>query len=372
VTVLFAVESMERAGAEQVVLSLVRGLDRKRFRPVVCCLTERGELAELVEAEGVPVEALHKHPHFDLPVVPRLWSVLKKYDVRILHSHVWPANVWGRVVGRAAGGLRLVVTEHNVDLWKRKPHFAVDRFLARFTNRIVCVSRAVEGFYRDVVGVPQKKLVYVPNGIDPEPFARSIDVAAKRRSLSVEPDERVVAIVARLIPQKDHGTLLNALKKLDERGVGARCLVVGDGALRADLEKRARELELEGRVRFLGERRDVAEVLLASDVAVLSSIHEGMPLAVLEAMAAAKPVVVTDVGGNREVVRDGETGIVVPPGDPGALSDALARLLTSSEVARKMGAAGRERVLREFSLIAMVKRNEEIYEEDRMARCEPH
>ncbi len=362
-TVLYAVESMERAGAEQVVLSLVRGLDRDRFRPVVCCLTERGELALEVEGLGVAVEALHKHPHFDFPVVPKLVSVLRKHRVDIIHSHVWPANVWGRVVGRAVGAPGLVVTEHNVDLWKRRPHFLLDRFLARFTNRIVCVSRAVERFYHERVGIPREKLTYVPNGIDPLPFAVDIDAAAVRRSLSVPEEGPVVAIVARLLPQKDHRCLLQALARMRDRGVSVSCLVVGDGTLRPELERLVLDLKLGEGVRFLGERRDVAPLLLASDVVVLSSVHEGMPLAILEGMAAGKPAVVTDVGGNAEVVRDGVTGFVVRPDDPAALAEAIEKLIRSPGRAREMGAAGRERVVREFSRDSMIRGNEDIYEE---------
>ncbi len=361
-TVLYAVESMERAGAEQVVLSLLRGLDRKRFRPVVCCLTERGELAEQAEALGVPLEALGKHPRFDLPVVPRLVSVLRRHRVEIVHSHVWPANVWGRVVGGAMRVRGLVVTEHNVDLWKRKTHFLVDRCLARLTNRILCVSKAVERFYHESAGIPREKLEVVPNGIDPAPFAESIDAASVRREVGVRKAGPVLAVVARLLPQKDHRNLLEALARLKERGLEVSCLVAGDGPLREELEKLALERKLGDTVRFLGERRDVPRLLLASDLVVLSSAHEGMPLAVLEGMAAGKPAVVTDVGGNAEVVRNGETGFVVPPSDPAALANAIEKLLRAPDVARAMGAAGRERVRREFSVATMVRRNEEIYE----------
>lgn len=362
-TILFAVESMERAGAEQVVLSLVRGLDRDRFRAIVCCLTERGELADLVEEEGVPVIPLHKHPRFDLPVIPRLASIVRRHRVDIVHSHVWPANVWGRVVGAAMGTSAILVTEHNVDLWKGRLHFFLDRSLARVTDRILCVSRAVQRFYHETAGIEGRKLTYVPNGIDPSPFDRSVDVAEKRRELGLDPARPVVAVVARLLPQKHHSGFLRAMKLLKDRSVEASGLIVGEGALREELERETRELGLSDRVRFGGERRDVPEILLASDVIALSSIHEGMPLAILEGMAAGKPAVVTDVGGCREVVEHGVTGFVVPPREPEALAASIETLLRSPELARAMGGSGRERVRREFSLEAMVRRNQEIYDD---------
>lgn len=363
-TILFAVESMERAGAEQVVLSLISGLDRSRFRPVVCCLTERGELAEAVEDLEVPVVALHKHPHFDLPVIPKLTRVLREHRVDIVHSHVWPANVWGRVVGRANRVPHLVVTEHNVDLWKRWPHFLVDRALARITDRIACVSRAVQAFYRDTVGIPERKLEYLPNGIDTSLYAAPGNGLGESRAglaLGLGSDHHVVTIVARLLPQKNHHCLLQAVALWRAKDPLARCLVVGDGALREELEERARSLGVRDVVLFLGERRDVPRILAASDVVTLSSVHEGMPLAVLEGMAAGKPAVVTDVGGNREVVEDGRTGLVVPPEDPEALADAYEKLFSDTAVRARMGAQGRDRVNETFSLTAMVRRNEALY-----------
>ncbi|MGH9321440.1 MAG: GT4 family glycosyltransferase PelF [Vicinamibacteria bacterium] len=362
-TILFAVESMERAGAEQVVLSLVSGLDRDRFRPVVCCLTERGELADRVEEQGAPVIPLFKHPRFDLPVIPRLVSVLRRHRVDLVHSHVWPANVWGRVVGTAVRTRALLVTEHNVDLWKRRSHLVLDRFLARVTDRILCVSRAVERFYREEAGIDPRKLLYVPNGIDPLPFQREVNVCEKRRELGLDPRKPLVTVVARLLPQKHHTAFLRAMKLLEERSIEASGLIVGDGRLRAELEAEASGLGLSQRVFFAGERRDVPAILGASDVVALSSIHEGMPLAILEAMAAGKPAVVTDVGGNREIVEDGVTGFIVPPRDPAALASAIERLLRSPDLGRKLGASGRSRVQREFSLEAMVRRNQEIYDE---------
>jgi glycosyltransferase involved in cell wall biosynthesis len=360
-TILYGVESMERAGAERVVASLVRYIDRARFRPIVCCLTIKGELAEEIESQGVPVIALHKHPHFDLPVIPKLISLLKKHRVDIVHSHVWPADVWCRFVGKAVGTPGIVVTEHNVDLWKRKTHLTLDRWLSRWTDRIICVSEAVKRFYTDEAGIAPEKLVAVPNGIDPAPFQVPVDSDRKRRELGLDPASPLLTVVARLLPQKSHRDFLRAMKTLRDKGLQATGLIVGDGPLRQELENDARALGVVDRVRFLGKRRDVPEILAITHVVVLSSVHEGMPLAALEGMAAGKPAVVTDVGGNREVVRDGVTGFVVPARDPAALAEAAAKLLRSPSLAESFGRAGRDRVEREFSVERMVRRNESIY-----------
>ena len=235
-TVLYGVESMELAGAEQVVLSLVTRLDRARFRPVVCCLTEKGVLSGRLEALGVPVVALGKRPGLDLPILARLRRVMRAYEVDIVHTHVWPANVWCRLAAKLAGVPILLVTEHNVELWKRRTHMLVDRWLARATDRVICVSDAVRTFYRDQVHIPSVKLVRIHNGIDPAPFVARTDRLATRAALGIGPLEPVLIMVARLLPQKAHEYFLQALKLVHRAHPATWGLIVGDGPTRGALE----------------------------------------------------------------------------------------------------------------------------------------
>jgi glycosyltransferase involved in cell wall biosynthesis len=364
VNVLYGVESMEVAGAERVVLSLIQGLDRSRFRPMICCLTERGELADRAEALGVPVVALGKSPHFDWPVLPKLVSLLRRREITIVHTHVWPANVWLRVAARLAGVPVAVVTEHTVPLWKRRPQLLVDRWLAGATGRIICVAEAVRDFYRTRVGIAAEKLTRIHNGVMLEPFQELPDPSQQRTALGVDPRSRVLLAVGRLLPEKGHRYLLEALTRLRERHPRTVLLVAGEGPLRGELERASRAAGLNGSVRFLGNREDIPCLLLAADVLVLPSLREGLPLVVLEAMAAAKPVVVSDVGGTREAVVDGVTGLLVPPADPSALASALSVLLADPAKAQAMGREGRRRVEREFSAERMVREVERVYEEE--------
>jgi glycosyltransferase involved in cell wall biosynthesis len=362
--VLQLVETMEIAGAEQVVLSLARGLDRRRFRPIVGCLTDEGPLAASLKRESIPVFALGKRPGFDFSVVGRLVRVLRRERVDVVHTHVWNADVWGRFSAWLARVPVRMMTAHSVDVWKTRAHLAVDWGLAKVSDHVVCVSEAVRDFYGSQAGVSPRKLSVIRNGIDVSAFDLSPDVGDKRRELGLPPEGPICSVVARLLPEKGHRYLIDAVPRIREAFPGAVLLIVGNGGARPDLERRARELGLHGDgVRFLGERRDVPAILKASDVFVLpSSVREGLSISLLEAMAASRPVVVTDVGGNRETVENRRSGIVVPPADADALGDAVLEVLRDADLARGMGAAARARVESDFSDTRMVRETEELYE----------
>ena len=363
INVLYLVESMEVAGAEQVVLSLARSLDRKKFRPMVCCLTTRGPLAAVLEREGVPVVALGKRPGFDVSVVGGLVRVMREHEIHIVHTHVWPADVWGRLSAKIARVGILITTEHSVDVWKKRPHLAVDWCLSKISDRIVCVSDAVRSFYNSRAGIPPEKLAVIRNGIDLSPFDNKAEGSLKRNELGIPPDAPVCTVVARLLPEKGHRYFIEALTGIRRVLRSTVGLIVGDGPERKKLETLALNLHLDSNaLKFLGERRDVPELLHASDVFVLpSSVREGLSIALLEAMASRRSVVATDIGGNRELVEDGVTGVVVSPGDSDALAAGVLKVLQDKRLAQTMVAAARLKVEREFGVGRMVTETEDLY-----------
>ncbi len=362
--VLLLVESMEVAGAEQVVLALARGLDRRCYEPIVGCLTIEGPLATELRAAGVEVFALGKRAGPDVSVLLRLARRMRAAKIDVVHTHVWNADVWGRLAGWLARVPVLLTTAHSVDVWKRPRHLAVDRALAGVSRRLICVSEAVRAFYRDRAGVPERKLAVILNGIDLAPFDKPFDAARVRSGLGLNGATAVLTVVARLLPEKGHRYFLDALALLRREFPSAVGLVVGNGGLRAELEAHASQLGLLGKgVHFRGERRDVPEILAASDVFVLpSSVREGLSISLLEAMAARRPAVVTDIGGNRETVEDGVSGRVVAPADASALAAACAELLRDGAYAERLGRAARERVERDFSVARMVRETSDLYQ----------
>jgi glycosyltransferase involved in cell wall biosynthesis len=231
----------------------------------------------------------------------------------------------------------------------------------RCVDHVVAISAAI----RDVLlasGVEAGRISVVPSGVDVDRFvAVNADRETVRREWAVGPEESVVVVVGALVQRKGHAVLLEAARRLAAQRIQARYVLCGEGAERGALERQARETGLGEAVRFVGWRADVPRQLAAADVVALPSLQEGLGVAALEAMAAGRSLVASRVGGLAELVREGEDGWLVPPGDPGALARALTQALADPERRRTMGEAGRRRVAREFSMTRMTSDNETLY-----------
>ncbi len=359
--VLYVIWSLQMGGAERVVADLARSLDRGLFRALVCCLNFKGHLAKPLEAEGIPVFALDKRPKFDPAVLPKLIRLMRRERVHVVHTHLWTSSFWGRLAAVLARVPVVVITEHNLDTWRRAPHFLADRLLAHFSDDWIFVSRRVEAFYRARLTIEAGRAHVVHNGVDLAPFSQRPDAAAVRARMGLPRSAPVVGVIGRLDARKGHRFFLEAMATVAARSPGIVGLIVGEGSEREALAAQRDALGLGKSVQLVGYWPDLSEALAALDVFVLPSLMEGHPLAILEAMAAAKPVVATDVGGNAEAIEPGVTGLLVPPAAPGPLADAILELLREPERAARLGAAGRLAVERSFSLPAAVRANEEIY-----------
>jgi glycosyltransferase involved in cell wall biosynthesis len=228
---------------------------------------------------------------------------------------------------------------------------------------MVAVAEDVRRFLADRIGVPREKLRTIYNGIDVKTACCADDGVRVRHELGIPERTPVLGTIANLYPVKGHTFLLKAAAEVARAVPLAVWLLAGRGRLLGELEDEARRLGIADQVRFLGFRDDAAALLQAVNVFILPSLSEGLPVAVLEAMAAGKPVVATDVGGNREVIVDGQTGFLVPPRDAGALAARTITLLTDKSLADRYGAEGQARVREEFSLERMVSAYEELYAE---------
>lgn len=363
--VLQLIPTLDRSGAEKQMVLLAKGLPRDRFRVEVAALTRLGPLhAELVAA-GVPVTSIGKRFKVDPLALGRLTRFLRRRRFDVVQTWIYAADTYGRVAARRAGVPVVVTAEMAVDLWKGRSELAVDRFLARWTDRVVGNSRAVADFYRDRVGIPAAKLAVIPSGIADAEQPPGVDPAAVRVELGLPPDCPLALFVGRLAEQKGVADLIAALDLLQHVRPDLRTLIVGAGPLRARLEGTARAFRLldERRVAFLGHREDVPRLLAASDLLVLPSLYEGLPNVVLEAMRFGKPVVATAAPGTTEVVAPDRTGLLVPLRNPPALAQAIRRVVADPALARSLGEAGRARVDAEFGVARMVDRFAALYEE---------
>ncbi|MBI5709098.1 MAG: glycosyltransferase [Candidatus Eisenbacteria bacterium] len=406
IRVMYVVGNFVAGGAERHLLELWSRMDRTRFEVEICCFRREGQFLPAVESLGWPVRELGVGRRIygprGLAGLLRLARRVRRFRPDVIHGYLFGPNLFAVLAGRWLAVPAVVVAKRNVDAFETGRQVAVQRFTHRRATHVTAVSEAVAATVA-ALGVPRERITVIPNGVDVERFAPGpgptssggADPRGARVPRDADPragtgpgrvrapggsgglaDPAAAALpadggalvgsVGCLAPRKDYGTLLEALALLAGRGRAFQAALVGDGPERAALESRAAALGLGARVRFLGERGDVERLLPAMDVFVLSSREEGIPNALLEAMAAARPVVATAVGGTPEVVRDGDTGWLVPPGSPAALADALEQALAHPDEARRRGAAARHAVEAAMGIEAMVRRHEAFYE--RVAR----
>jgi glycosyltransferase involved in cell wall biosynthesis len=299
----------------------------------------------------------------DLVGLAMLTRTIRRIRPHIVHAHLWDSNVLAAVAGTLAGVPVFVAHEHTWSFEGHRVRKVLDRHLvARRASAFVCVSEADRRKTIAIERIPPERIRVIPNGVNPAPPTGK-DV---RREFGIPPTAPVVGVVSVFRRQKRLDVLLEAVAEVRAQRPDLRVLIAGDDAgrgYRAEMENLARSLAITDAVYFLGLRGDIPDLLATVDVACLSSDYEGMPLAVLEYMAAGKPTVSTAVGGVPELLRDGIDGILVDRRDPAALARAILDLLSHPDRAARMGAAAAERQRLEFSLEAMVSRFEALYDE---------
>ena len=364
VRLLYVAGNFVTGGAERHLLEMWRRIDRTRFDVRIAVLKREGAFTPLVEATGLPILDLGVGRRvYDLTGIRgllRLVSLVREFRPDVIHGYLFGPNLFAALAGRLCRVPVVCVAKRNVDAFESPRQVAVQRLAHRLATHVTAVSREVAAS-SVALGIPASRVTVIENGVDVSRF----DGVTRRDALAglenVPEDAPLLGSVGCLAPRKDYGTLLAALENLAERRHEFRCAIAGDGPDRAALEAQVAQRGLAGRVLFLGERGDVDRLLPGFDVFTLSSREEGIPNALLEAMAAARPCVATRVGGNAEVLEDGRTGWLVPPQDPGALAAALEEALSRPDEAARRGAAARRAMVEERSIDAMVRRHEAFY-----------
>ncbi len=363
IRVLFVVGNFVAGGAERHLVELWKRIDRDRFEVVIACFRREGAFLAEVESLGWPVHDLRIgrriYDSSGIAGLVRLVHLVRDVRPDVVHGYLFGPNLFAVIAGRLAGVAGVVVAKRNVDAFETPRQVRVSRVAHRLATHVTAVSEAAADSVV-ALGVPRARITVIPNGVDAARFDPPAPAEAARRALGAD-STPLVGSVGCLAARKDYGTLLEALGLLAGRGLAFRAALVGDGPERGALEARAAALGLADRVRFLGERTDVDRLLPGMDVFVLSSREEGIPNALLEAMAAGRACVATAVGGTPEVLHDGETGWLVPPGAPGALADALEQALTQPGEARRRSEAACRAAREEMSIEAMARRHEEFY-----------
>ena len=366
INIMHVIRDMGPGGAERVVLNYIKHMDRSRFLPKLCVLG-RPFPKELKEIRNLDVNFAYfnKSTGWDTRTLLGLASLIKKERINILHLHNFSAQLYGTIAALISTRPVIFRTEHNVlnryhgFLGMAKLKFKI--IMGLFHEKIITVSEKVKESHLRHDRYFRHKYVTIYNGVDAKLFDVRIDAAKYRQQFGFSRDNLVIGKVASMYPQKAHKIFFHAAKVVLDEIPTARFLVVGDGPLRSDLESMVHRMGLEKEILFTGVRGDVPSLLQFMDIFVLSSAWEGFPMTILEAMASSTPAVVTDVGGNREAVVDGETGYLVRQEEPHALANAIIELGKNSQQRESMGRTSRKRVLKHFTAQGMVRKTEQLY-----------
>lgn len=348
-------------GAERELARFARVLnDNGPFEVVVCCIMGRGGFADEVEQAGVEVDVLHEGKRPPPVMAMSLLSFLRSRRPVIVHSHMVS---WVPIVAKLAGVPAVVLSEHGLVEWRSAIGVFVDVVNNAFADKVVAVAEAVRKYRIERWKTPAAKVVTIPNAVETFPLLDDAAISAKKGSLGVSLQSPVIGMVGRLEPIKGWNYFLDSAALIVKDDPSCHVLIVGDGPVRGELEEQIRSLHLTENVHMLGFRDDVRELMQVMDVVCLSSLTEGTPITILEAMSCRRAVVVTDVGGCADVVRHGETGLVVPPREPVAFAAAVKDILSDSALAERMGDAGLSRVREVYSIETNLKMWLEIYSE---------
>lgn len=359
--ILQIIPTLDRSGAEKQMTLLAAGLPRGEFEVHVAALTRGGPLQAELAAAAIPTTVIGKRWKIDPAAYLRLERHVAALRPVLVHTWLFAGNCYGRVAAIRAGVPHIVAAERCVDRWKSWHEFAIDRLLEKRTDRVVVNSPAIADFCA-ARGLTREKFVVIPNGV------ALLESAAVARDellceLRLPPHARLIGAIGRLWPQKRVKDLIWTTELLKVIRDDVHLLIIGDGPQREALERYARLVRIDDKVHFLGQREDVPRLLPHLDVVWLASAYEGLPNVVMEALVTAVPVVCTDIPGNRELVAHGETGFLVPVGDRGGFARYTQKILEDPELAKRLGAAGRRRMLDEFSVGRMVERHAALYRE---------
>ena len=367
INILHLITRLPTGGAERLLVSILRQLDHTRFRSIVCCIEEGGDLAGEIEALGIPLIILgRKKKGHDRSIVPSLCDLIKTHDIDLVHSHLYRANLYGRLAAKRCG-VPAIASIHNTytkPKWHRR---LMNWWLSRYTAKIIAGSDEVRRDIERYDWVPARLIETLPNCIDLRRVETRLSRSEARQRLGFDDQHIVLGTVGRLEKQKGQIFLLRAFARLVNAadfpaGRHLRLIIVGDGRERETLQEAAVTLDIADKVAFLGTRQDTADLFKAMDLYVMSSLWEGLSLAKLEAMAANLPVIVSDVGGAAEVLGDNEFGLRVPPGNAEALASAIRRLIENPDLRADLADKGRQRVVSGYSSEVLMQRLQTLYQ----------
>jgi glycosyltransferase involved in cell wall biosynthesis len=358
--VIHIIHSLNIGGAENVLYSYAKYYNKTKYYLEVCSFKPGGVLTRELENLNIKVHCINTSSS-NIRSLIRLAKIFSEGKFTIAHFHNPLPIFWGFPAAAMSGVPIRVLTEHSIDYSGRigKASFFYRKIRNNMDFIIACSDEVMKSH---IPKIEHNRICVIHNGVDTKTFINKKTNYDLRSELKISKGQFIIGNIGNLSIQKGHGILIEAMKDLIKKGVPVVLIIVGDGPMREDLEKKTDESGIRGHVFFLGKRADVPDILNNIDIIAVSSLREGFSISILEAMATSKPIVATNVGGNKELVIDGVTGILVPPGDPYSLSEAIHKLITDIKTRETMGISAREYVEKRFSVLDMVRKTEELYE----------
>jgi glycosyltransferase involved in cell wall biosynthesis len=358
IKICYIIGQLTIGGAEKQLYELVRGINREKFQPFVISLSEGGYWSKEIQQLGIQLIEMRRKKNREFARLFKLIRLLRKIKPEIVHTYLFPANSYGRIASILSKVPVIIASERNLpELGKDKNIYkiCIDRILAPFTGGIICNSYRASDSLRKYF-FNKEKVFTVHNGVNGNVYS-SKNIKNEDRSF------KVIGTIGRLCPQKNQRLFLDVAKTVIDKSENKKIkfMIVGEGALKNDLENYSIRLGIERNVVFTGERSDIIDLLQSMDIFVMTSVYEGLSNTIMEAMSAGLPVVATDVGGNNELVVNGETGFLCPLNDTAAISDKVIRLLNNIQEAKQMGENGGNRIMGEFKIEKMVRETEHVY-----------
>lgn len=360
------IDDAKVGGGQQHVLWLAQKFDKSKFEVEVAC-EPKGYLVDELGKINIKVHPINISNRLSISSLIKIYLLLKKVFPTILHTHGGTAGFYGRIAALFYSRCVIIHTYHGIHYLNyeqsllKKIYMSIDRILLKFTDCTICVSHKDFDSGLNVGIVKKEKGMIIHNGIEVERFSTTNVNVNDIVKLKTEKDSVIVGAIGRLNFEKGHKYLIEASGSVLKNYPNVKFVLIGDGELRGSLESSAKENGVNDSFIFLGNRTDIPELLTQIDIFVLPSLWEGLPLVLLEAMAAKKAIVATNVNGIVEIIESEKEGILVPPKDPSALASAIIRLLNDKDLCARLAADGYKKVLREFSLDTMVKETENIY-----------
>jgi glycosyltransferase involved in cell wall biosynthesis len=353
------IDRLPADGAERLLVDVLKNRS-SNFNYVVLCLIDGGELVEELQQMGLRVIVFKRHSKFDLSLLWRVALWLRKHKVAVVHTHLFTADSWGRTAALLARTPKIFNTVHSTNTWKNIIHRVVDNILARFSTKVIACSHTVAQGLQQRDFISDKKIVTISNGIDFERFSTLKPTVMSEIKYLREKTIKM-ALIGRLHPAKGHTDLLSVLAKLKQDGLNFHVFFVGEGELKNEIAEAISALDLHDYVSMLGFRRDIPNILANIDILLMPSRWEGLPITLLEAMAMAKPVLASAVGGIPDVISDGENGLLFKAGNEQELSKKLRNLLMSKDLREIYGNTAKNMVKKHYNAKVVAQKYEELY-----------